>query len=114
MGRFALWAALAASLIANVWLDVGWSRKAAEAAYYTVQQPLIDKAVALFVSELPGKPDRQHAMRHRFPVVSQIPDPRLTGKFLVCVTLKLRRGMLGFDPVYCFDDGGALVSHARI
>jgi hypothetical protein len=111
-----LTAALAASLVANVYLFREWSRKTAERTYYPAEQPLIDRAVALFGAELPNpsKEQLQREMRPRFPVVSRIPDPRQPSHALTCVSLRLPAGYLGFEPVYCFDEGGNLVSHGRI
>jgi hypothetical protein len=112
----ALSLALTASLAGNVYLYHRWSQKADEVPYYSNERPLIEKAIALFGSELPApsKAQTERSMRGRFPIVTQLPDPRQSGHFLFCVTLKLREGWLGFEPVYCFNEQGKLVSRARI
>ena len=110
----ALSSLLTLSVAGNVYLYNQWSQKVDERTYYPGDKPLIDKAVALFGSEVPhpSNEQTQREMRHRFPIASRIPDPSKSGHFLLCVTLKAREGMLAFTPVYCFDEQGKLVSRA--
>lgn len=100
---------------AETYIGSGRTRRP-KGRFFSSRASLFDKAVALFGSEVPhpSKEQTHNEMHGRFPIVSQVPDPRQPGHFLFCVTLKLREGWLGSDPVYCFDERGNPVSRARI
>ena len=103
----ALAVALVASVTANGVLYWQLSRARAEVPYFNSEQPSIDKALRLFAAE-GGR------MANRFPVAVAAPDPQHPGELLTCVSLKLRREMLGWTPVYCFDRQGTIRSHFRV
>lgn len=113
--NFVLAAALIASIAGNLFLYREWSRKNAQVPYNQhFHGQLIDRAVEHYSAEIGVDPDE--AMRNRFPVAMTVPDSASPGGEMRCVSLKLRQGMLGSTPVYCFDRDGnraRLKSHAK-
>ena len=103
----ALAVALAASLVGNAILYRQLSGLQAQVPYFSSERPYIEKAIKLFVAE-------GGAMENRFAVAMPAPSPRGGDELLTCVNLKLRSGILGWTPVYCFDRKGALQSRYRV
>ena len=103
----ALGTALVASIASNVALYGQLSRAKAQVPYFNSERPYIDKAIELFAAE-------GGSMDNRFAVAMPAPNPKGTDELLTCVSLNLRRGMLGWMPVYCFDRQGKLQRKFRV
>jgi hypothetical protein len=114
--KYVLAAALIVSLAGNLFLYREWSRQNAQVPYSQhFHGTLIDEAIKLYSAEIGVSPDE--AMRNRFPVAMTVPDSASPGGQMRCVSLKLRHGMLGFTPVYCFHrdgDRARLKSQAKL
>jgi hypothetical protein len=93
------------SLSGNVWLISRLMDQMKERPYFSSDIEFIEESIRLYSEELGVSADE--AMRNRFPVVAVSGSGR-------CVNLQLKRGMLGFVPVFCFDDEGAVVTRKLV
>jgi hypothetical protein len=82
-------------LAGNLWQAVRYEKDDRQPHYYRSDQPFVDKAIFLWSRNTKASP--AHAMRSRYPQVIYLGDE-------VCVALLLKKGSVGGNPAYCFDE----------
>jgi hypothetical protein len=98
-------AAFATSLVVNIWLTLAYLDYRSKPPFELSDERNVEESLIKYGLET-GQ-TRGEILKTRFSVAVTTPHGS-------CVNLRLRRGAIGWTPVYCYDRTGRLIHKGRV